>query len=418
MLIGFCGLSHLGLVTMTSFAEKGFETIGFDFSNKLISKLKKGIIEINEENLSEIFKKNESRISLTEDISELSKCDVIYISEDVSTNEMGESDLARNTVMIESVLKIIKESQILVILNQVPPGFTRSFQTKHRKTYYQVETLIFGKAMKRALYPERIIIGKENDAEILSPFDSVLRAFNCPIIEMSFESAEFSKIAINTYLTATVSLTNALAESAMELNVDWWKVKEALILDKRIGEFAYLNPGLGISGGNLERDLQTIIDISNKSSLINDLVNVFINVSNKQKHWLENRINEYIFGTNFSIGLLGITYKPGTNSIKNSVGFRVLEKFNDSVVCLYDPTIKVNSDQFFSKEVASIQKCVDSCDILVVATAWDEFKNIEKYVNNSKIQIIIDPFDVINPINLIKKISYVSLTRKIIVNEH
>ena len=86
MLIGFCGLSHLGLVTMTSFAEKGFETIGFDFSNKLISKLKKGIIEINEENLLDIFKKNESRISLTEDISELSKCDVIYISEDVSTN--------------------------------------------------------------------------------------------------------------------------------------------------------------------------------------------------------------------------------------------------------------------------------------------------------------------------------------------
>ena len=66
---------------------------------------------------------------------------------------------------------------------------------------------------------------------------------------------------INSYLVSNVTLTNNLAEICKKLNLNWNKPKEALMLDKRIGKYAYLKPGLGISGGNLERDIVNLNQI-------------------------------------------------------------------------------------------------------------------------------------------------------------
>ena len=74
---------------------------------------------------------------------------------------------------------------------------------------------------------------------------------------MNIESAELAKIAINLYLVNSVTLTNILSEVSENINGNWTSISKALKLDKRIGKYAYLKPGLGISGGNLERDLAT-----------------------------------------------------------------------------------------------------------------------------------------------------------------
>ena len=71
---------------------------------------------------------------------------------------------------------------------------------------------------------------------------------------MKYESAEFSKIAINSYLAAN-ALTNTLSEMSKVIGANWDEISPTLKLDKRIGKHAYIVPGLGISGGNIERDL-------------------------------------------------------------------------------------------------------------------------------------------------------------------
>ena len=79
---------------------------------------------------------------------------------------------------------------------------------------------------------------------------------------MRYESAELAKIAINCCLVASVTVANTLAELSERIGADWSEIVPALKLDARIGQYAYLAPGLGIAGGNLERDLATIERLS------------------------------------------------------------------------------------------------------------------------------------------------------------
>src|SRR3970282_1279053 len=147
----------------------------------------------------------------------------------------------------------------IVVLAQVPPAFTRGKQRPGRLLYYQVETLIFGRAVERALQPERYIVGCADPALPLPPaYQGFLQAHGCPILPMRYESAELAKISINMFLVASVSTANTLAELCEKTGAEWSEIVPALKLDKRIGPHSYLAPGLGIAGGNLERDLATV----------------------------------------------------------------------------------------------------------------------------------------------------------------
>ena len=199
MIIGFVGLSHLGLVSLCAATNKGCDVIAYDLhiDAKLINA---NSIGINEPGLNSIFKKNKQRIKITKNIQDLSKCDLIYISKDVPTNSNGKSDLKPIKKIIKR-LSFLYKKPILIILSQVNPGFTRKIKWNKKKLFYQVETLVFGNALKRALKPERIIIGSNNSNEKIDPkLKSFLNKFKCPILNMNYESAELAKISINMFL--------------------------------------------------------------------------------------------------------------------------------------------------------------------------------------------------------------------------
>src|SRR6185437_13120933 len=127
----------------------------------------------------------------------------------------------------------------------------------------QGETLVFGRAVERATEPERFIVGcAAPERPIPAAYGAYLSAYSCPILPMRYESAELSKIAINCCLVASVTVANTLAELSEEIGADWAEIAPALRLDRRIGLHSYLAPGLGISGGNLERDLATVLRLS------------------------------------------------------------------------------------------------------------------------------------------------------------
>ena len=109
-------------------------------------------------------------------------------------------------------------------------------------------------------------MGKSSAKKIDVNYNKYLKKFNCPIIEMDLRSAELTKISINIFLISQVTSTNLLSEISENIGGNWTKIKTGLQLDKRIGKYSYLNPGLGISGGNLERDLKTLLDFSNNNN--------------------------------------------------------------------------------------------------------------------------------------------------------
>ena len=416
MIIGFIGLSHLGLVSLCAAANKGCDIIAYDLhiNAKLINA---NSIDINEPGLNSIFKKNKKRIKITKNIQDLSKCDLIYISKDVPTNSNGKSDLKPIKKIVKR-LSFLYKKPILIILSQVNPGFTRKIKWNKKKLFYQVETLVFGNALKRALKPERIIIGSNNSNEKIDPkLKSFLNKFKCPILNMNYESAELAKISINMFLVSSITTTNLLSELSTRIGAHWTDISKALKLDRRIGGHAYLNPGLGISGGNLERDVNSVIQMNKKMNLDSRMFEYWKKKSEYYKNWPIRKfldLKKKIRINNISI--LGLTYKPDTDSLKNSPSLEIISKLKrEYSLTLYDPVIKSLTSKNYNFSNSIIEAVKDS-DLIFIMTPWKQFKilNSKKITKMLSRKIIIDPFEVIVDKLLIKNNKkYFSINKRI-----
>src|SRR5215831_19514306 len=285
--VGFAGMTHLGLVSASAVAARGFQTRCFDPDRGLIERLVQQDWPVLEPGLDELIRGNGARQTFTSARDDLSSCDVVYVAPDVPTDDHGRGDVSGLTALIRDVAGAMNPDAVLVILSQVPPGYTRTIGTwPLERLYYQVETLVFGQAVERALKPERTIVGSADPAAPLdSRFRAVLDAFGCPILPMRYESAELAKISINCCLVASVSVANTLAELSERIGADWNEIAPALRLDRRIGAYSYLAPGLGIAGGNLERDLATVLKLSEAAGSEASVIAAFVRNSRHRKDW-------------------------------------------------------------------------------------------------------------------------------------
>ena len=400
--LGFVGLSHLGLVYMASAAQKGFKVFGFDTHNKLIENLRRYKINFSEPKLKDILIKNHKKIQFSSEIKNLRQCDLVFLSQDVPVSKLGKSDYRSLKKYLDQIKKNLNKNSELIILSQVYPSFTRSIDWNKKKLYYQVETLVFGNAVKRALKPERIIIGQSDLRNKISPkILSFYKNFNCPIIKMSYESAELTKISINLFLISNITLTNKISEICEHLNANWDDISRALKFDKRIGKYSYLNPGFGISGGNLLRDLSTIKNISSQFNLDSKLFNDFEYYSKYFKNWCLNKLKKIKINPKDRISIFGLTYKENTSSTKNSFSLFLLNKLKKNRIFLNDDIINVkkicdsNKNFFETKNYLDALKKSKIIFFLIPSKNYKKINHVKR-INIFKEKIIFDPFKIIN----------------------
>lgn len=396
-IIGFAGLTHLGINSAAAAAAKGFQVVGFNEDESLVNSLNQGSLPIEEPDLPELFKENRNRLTFSSEPSALSYCDIIYIAADVPTNDRGESDLVPIRHIIDTAVAAMKDDALLVVLCQVPPGFTRTLPFDSQRLFYQVETLIFGRAVERALHPERFIIGCANPELPLPPLLSIyLNSYNCPILPMRYESAELAKISINMCLAASVSVANVMAEICEHVGADWSEVVPALRLDRRIGQYSYINPGLGISGGNLERDLATVLRLSESHGTDAGIVSAWLYNSQYRKNWPFKTLERMVLKENpgAAVAVLGLAYKENTHSTKNSPALVLIEQLSACKVTVYDPIVPAMAAGGNVIGATSILDAITGADALVIITPWPEFKNIEPAEIKSRMKgrIVIDPY--------------------------
>jgi len=401
-MIGFIGLSHLGLNYSLATAAKGFDVICYDPDSTLVGSLNEGRFPIEEPGFKELFGAHGNRIRFTSDVTEIGRCDLVFFSLDIPTNERNESDLSRLDALIEKTLPVISKGKVAVVLSQVRPGYMRTLVTRARLPgecwFYQVETLIFGAAMQRAMEPERFIIGAAApSASLPEAYLNWLSAFRCPRLVMRYESAELAKIAINLFLVSTVSTTNTLAEICEAIGADWTEIAPALRLDKRIGSHAYLKPGLGIAGGNLERDLVTVKGLAREFGTEAGIVDAWQRNSAHAKAWAL-RVLERELRTakpTARIALWGLAYKQDTHSIKNSAAIELVGQLPNCEIHAYDPAARFDS-KFFKNLTVHPESwgALQSADVLVIMTPWGEFSStdptrIRTHMNGN---LVLDPY--------------------------
>ena len=205
-------------------------------------------------------------------------------------------------------------------------------------------------------------------------------------------------------LVASVSVANTMAEICENVGADWSEIVPSLKLDKRIGEFSYLKPGLGIAGGNLERDLNTIIQLSETHQTDGGVVAAWIKNSAYRKEWAWRTMNEIVLRSNPNarIGILGLAYKENTHSTKNSPSLALLSQLVKYEVCVHDPVVSSDVAGIPVSSSTNAEEVADAADVLAIMTPWPEYTNLDlqKISSHMKGRTVLDPYVVLNGSNV------------------
>jgi UDPglucose 6-dehydrogenase len=404
-MIGFIGLSHLGLNYSLATAAKGMTVVCYDTDEALVQRLREGTFPIEEPGFRELYAANQERIHYTSNLADLATCPLVFYALDVGTNDRNESELTLLDALIGKTAAFLSTGATVVLMSQVRPGYTRSLAGRlgisSGSWFYQVETLIFGAAVQRALEPERFIVGAENPAASLPySYRKWLEAFGCPVLVMRLESAELAKIAINLFLVSTVSTTNTLAEICEAIGADWSEIAPALRLDKRIGTHAYLKPGLGIAGGNLERDLVTVKGLAKEFGTEAAIIDAWQRNSAHAKSWALRVLERDLLATKPAarIAVWGLAYKQDTHSIKNSASIELIRTLSGCDLHAYDPAAKIETAFIPNLLIHSAPlETLAGADALVIMTPWAEFSKIPPTVIRLQMAgtFVVDPYGVL-----------------------
>jgi UDPglucose 6-dehydrogenase len=185
--------------------------------------------------------------------------DLAFVAQDVTDH--------RDALQLEEVARCFGRAAsthpYVVVLSQVPPGWMReavALADNRSGVFYQVDTIIVKRAVARMLCPEQFIIGCVNpEAPLPLEYQQYLAAHDCPVLQMSYESAEMAKCGINYMLAEQVRVARDLYAACLKTGADYDDVRRAMHNDARIGPVAYLRPGQ--TNRHLDRDVETINDI-------------------------------------------------------------------------------------------------------------------------------------------------------------
>lgn len=427
--IGVVGLSHLGVTVSGGLASLGFTVLGVDSAAATVSRLRNGDCLYPEPLLPEFFRMHADSMQFTSDFSELASCDTVIFAEDTIITEENEMDLHRVHALIDAMIPSLKDGCSILLKSQVPVGFTRALQTRIRterpdlsfRLYYWVDVLVVGDAVARFLHPGRITIGHENTQE-KSMSDAVFRllqAFKCPILSMNYESAELTKSAMNVYLATTVTFANAISNLCEVSGADMKDVITALRLDKRVGPFAYIQPGLGFSGGHLERDLVALTRLAKTHRVQNALIDLIQEESAARYQWLQKKIESMIFAKNASpkITIWGLSYKKNTDSLHGAPSLKVIRDFaGRAELTAYDPAAKLPSGLDVTV-VSDRYAALADADALLILSNWDEFADLDvpTLKKAMKTPLIIDPLGVLGQVDLAESgVQYITMGRSVV----
>lgn len=401
--IVFLGMTHLGVVSAAAAAMKGFDTLGVDPDAARIAALQEGRPPVSEPGLEAALAETRGRLRFSQDFADVAEGDLVVAAADVPTDGAGRSDLTMLRGLIGAARPHLAPSAVFVVLAQTPPGFTRALPIAPERLFYLVETLVFGRALERALEPERFMVGAADPSAPLAPaFAAYLRAFGCPVLPMAYESAELSKIAINIQLVASITAANMMAGLCEKIGADWSDIAPALRLDARIGRQAYLTPGLGLAGGNLERDMATVARLADAADVDAGLITAAIALSGRRKLWAAERLTEALEAApalaNAPIGLLGLTYKENTHSMKNAPSLATLAAHAERRFVAHDPAAPREAAPGVQR-VEDPLAAADGAAAVLILTPWPEYREIDPAALAARMagRTLIDPFGVIAP---------------------
>jgi len=387
MKIVVAGLWHLGTVTAGCLAAAGHDVVGVDEDEALIARLSAGELPVAEPGLQEIVQAElaTGRLRFSSSFAEASGADVVWITYDTPVNEEDRADIDFVHSRAMRLAANMQAGAVLLVSSQMPVGsiarLEREFGAVRVRFACSPENLRLGKALQVFRSPDRVVVGVR-DAETRAILEGVWAPFAPRIEWMSVESAEMTKHAINSFLATSICFINEIATLCERTGADALEVERGLKSDLRIGPGSYLHAGGAFAGGTLARDIAFLRSISERTATGVPLIDGVYQSNQYHKSWLERRVRE-VFPSlaGRTIAILGLTYKPGTNTLRRSSAVEAAEYFHSqgARVQAFDPQI---SDlpvalQPVIQLAASAEAALAGAEALVVMTPWPEFREIK-----------------------------------------
>ncbi len=415
------GTGYVGLVTGACLAHIGHQVICVDNNVEKVEMMRRGESPIFEPGLSEILTSNleAGRLEFTTDLAAgVSHGEVIFIAVGTPSLPNGET----NTSYVEAVATgigqcLTEDYKVIVNKSTVPIGSgdwvkmlvldgvaenTKVPQTVGGGPSAQPamefdvvsnpEFLREGSAIFDTFNPDRIVLGSASERALQIMCDLyepiVQRQFaedkglpEVPVLKTDLNSAEMVKYAANAFLATKISFINEVANICDRVGADVVEVSKGIGLDSRIGG-KFLKAGIGWGGSCFPKDVSALIHTANDYGYQADLLKAAVDVNRRQRLLaLEKLQNSLKILKGKVIGLLGLTFKPDTDDMRDAPSIDLIDQLSrlGAKVKAYDPIISKEPGSFPLEKctvVSDVADLIQGCDALVLVTEWDEFQAI------------------------------------------
>jgi UDPglucose 6-dehydrogenase len=421
MRVTVIGTGYVGTVTGACLAYLGHRVTCVDLDEDKIAKLQRGEMPIYEPYLAELLADAAPRggIDFTTELAPAAReSDVIFIAVGTPPRPSGEANLSYLEAAARSIGAAMDGSRFTVVVNKstvpvgcgnlvealVREGIREAHPGEEKHVRFGVasnpEFLREGSAIADSLYPDRIVLGAEEERTT-----KVLRELYAPMIEQSFAapaytprpagmtrvplvtttltSAEMIKYAANTFLAMKIGFANEAANLCERVGADVKEVMAGIGLDSRIGG-KFLSAGLGWGGSCFGKDVQSLLHTAEEYGYQARLLEAALAVNRAQRQVVIQKLQEKLFILKGrTIALLGLAFKPDTDDLRDAPSLQIAERLIQlgARVKAYDPiampACKAQHPELLIQYCDSVRGAVLDADAVVLVTEWDEFRKID-----------------------------------------
>jgi UDPglucose 6-dehydrogenase len=384
MQIGVYGSGYLGTVISACLADFGTPVSCCHPDRSRMVEMAQGNIPFFEKNLKEIIRRNvrAGRLTYSTDIESFArKTQVIFLAED-SAEHLSE--------IVMRIAKLAPKPPILTVVTPVAVGTGAALEKSVADAGLQAtivsQPMFFtdGCAVEDFNWPDRLILGSNSSeaVQVLKQIFHPLVMRGVPVIVTNQATAELVREAATAFVATKISFINEVAALCERVNADAVNLALALGLDKKIAPRC-LQPGAGMGGVFAETDMDSLVGLAQANGVSLKVLSAAREVNHSQGDRLLEKIASVLNSVeNKDVGILGLAFKPNTNSVAGSSSVRLAQSLvsKGARVKAYDPVaipearIRLNGSIRYCDSAYS---AAEGMDALVVGTGWPEFRALD-----------------------------------------
>ena len=412
MRITMIGTGYVGLVSGACFSDFGHEVVCVDKDPAKIAALERGVMPIYEPGLDALVATNvkAGRLSFTTDLAVgVHGAEAVFIAVGTpSRRGDGHADLSYVFAAVREVADALDGPAVLITKSTVPVGTGDEIErivaevapAKRISVASNPEFLREGAAIDDFKRPDRVVIGTDDES-----MRAVLRAIyrplslnqSSPILFTGRRTAELIKYAANAFLATKITFINEIADLCEAVGADVQEVSRGIGMDNRIGR-KFLHAGPGYGGSCFPKDTLALLKTADDHESPLRIVEATIAANDARKRAMGRKVIKAMGGEvrGRTIGVLGLTFKPNTDDMRDSPAISVIQTLQDAGARIRaaDPEgveqarLVLNDVDFLDDPYA----VADGADALVIVTEWDAFRalNLSRIAGLLKTPVLVD----------------------------